>query len=83
MNVRIKKIAAVVLLMLLTFASVPYAYSVGDWKARYIIQNDSYNSDDKTYTAEVYLSTSEYLSEGTFGLAYDSAIVPRSTSCFK
>lgn len=83
MNVRIKKIAAVILSTLLAFAATFVSYAQDDnredWKAKYIIQNDSYDSDAKTYTAEVYLSTSEYLSEGTFGLAYDAAIMPEFT----
>ncbi len=74
MNVRIKKIAAVLLITLLALAPLSCVQAVGEWRARYIIQNDSYNPDTKTYTAEVYLSTIENLPGGTFGMAYDASI---------
>ena len=65
MNVRIKKIAAVLLITLLALAPLSCVQAVGEWRARYIIQNDSYNPDTKTYIAEVYLSTIENLPGGT------------------
>lgn len=68
----IKKYVAFAVSFLLLMITTAYADTV----AEYIIKDDSYNPDTKTYTAQVYLSTMEYLSAGTFGMSYDMSLSP-------
>ncbi|MGN0108222.1 MAG: dockerin type I domain-containing protein, partial [Hominilimicola sp.] len=71
---RIKKYE--VLLAALVMLIAPRAYAAA---AEYKIQNDIYDADTKTYTAQVYLDTTEYLSAGSFGMQYDVSLSPSFT----
>lgn len=68
----IKKYVAITVLFLLFLITTAYADNVAEYKIEFY----NYDSETKTYTANVYLNTNEYLSVGTFGIQYDAALSP-------
>lgn len=72
---RIKKYAAAAVMFLLFLITTAHADNV----AEYEIKFNNYDAETKTYTADVYLNTTEYLSAGTFGMSYDVTLSPEFT----
>lgn len=67
---RIKKYAAIAVMFLLFLITTAHADNVAEYRIKF----KDYDAETKTYTAEVYLNTTEYLSTGTFGIRYDASL---------
>ncbi|MGN0106737.1 MAG: dockerin type I domain-containing protein [Hominilimicola sp.] len=71
---KIKKYAAASVMLLILLFTSAHAQTI----AEYTLEG-SYDEHTQTYTAQVYLNTTEYLSAGTFGMSYDASLTPEFT----